>query len=81
MRLYVETYSGYKADERPIAFCLGTWRYEVAEILDQWYDPAAIYFRIRASDGCYYVIRHDQDPMNDVWTLEAFRKATRSSDR
>jgi hypothetical protein len=40
---------------------------------DQWYSPAAIYFRVRAGDGNYYVLRHDE--AQDSWTLDAFRAA------
>ncbi|HUB33038.1 MAG TPA: hypothetical protein VMA31_08415 [Bryobacteraceae bacterium] len=71
----VESYSGYKADERPLRFRFpgGEWL-EVLEILDRWYDPDAVYFRLRASDGNLYVLRH-REPA-DEWTLEAFRRET-----
>lgn len=50
--------------------------YEVAEVEDQWYSPAAMYFRVRANDGNFYVLRHDEE--NDAWTLDAFRAAQES---
>ena len=71
MILRVECYSGYKADERPLRFQLGERWLEVEEVTDRWYSPAATYFRVRAGDGCLYVLRHDKAA--DVWTLEAFR--------
>jgi hypothetical protein len=67
----VECYSGYKADQRPVRFVLGEQLIQVEEIEDQWYSPSAIYFRILASDGNYYVLRHDEE--NDRWIMVAFR--------
>jgi hypothetical protein len=69
----VECYSGYKAGERPLRFQLGERWLEVEEVVDRWYDPDAIYFRVRASDGGVYVLRHSE--ANDTWTLEAFRRS------
>jgi len=67
----VECYSGYRADERPLRFALGERQYEVKEVDDQWYSPEARYFRVRASDGNLYVLRHDEP--RDRWSLEGFR--------
>jgi hypothetical protein len=74
LRLRVETYSGYKADERPLRFTVGERRYEVREVLDQWYGPHDTWFRVRADDGCCYVLRHRSFANEDFWTLEAYRK-------
>jgi hypothetical protein len=73
----VECYSGYKADERPVRFTLRERTFEVAEVEDRWYSPAAIYFRVRAEDGNYYILRHDEAA--DAWTLAGFR-AERAGD-
>ncbi|SPF42297.1 conserved hypothetical protein [Candidatus Sulfopaludibacter sp. SbA4] len=62
-----------KADERPLRFRLGDRWYQVEEVLDRWYDPDAIYFRVRADDRDLYVLRHSAP--EDVWTLEAYRRA------
>jgi hypothetical protein len=67
----VECYAGYRADERPLRFVLCGRTFEVAEVEDRWYSPGMIYFRVRATDGDFYVLRHDEGM--DVWTLEAFR--------
>jgi hypothetical protein len=77
-RIQVECYSGYKADERPLRFFLGETSYSVEEVLDQWYGPASSYFRVKASDGNLYVLRHawGEDPR--LWTLEAFRNVPRT---
>lgn len=71
VKVEVGSYSGYKADERPRRFTLSGRSYEVSEIEDRWYSPEAIYFRVVASDGNRYVLRHDEK--RDAWSLEAFR--------
>jgi hypothetical protein len=68
----VEGYSGFKTDERPLRFQLGGRWLAVEEVLDRWYDPDAVYFRVRADDGALYVLRHHEG--DDVWTLEAYRR-------
>ncbi|HLH17826.1 MAG TPA: hypothetical protein VKX45_11425 [Bryobacteraceae bacterium] len=72
MKVDVESYSGHKADERPLRFRLGERWLAVEEIEDRWYDPEAMYFRVRAGDGARYVLRHDERA--DEWTLAAFRR-------
>jgi hypothetical protein len=69
----VECYSGYRADERPLRFVFRGHEYEVQDLDGQWYSPDATYFRVRAQDGNYYVLRHDIG--QDSWTLHGFRAA------
>jgi hypothetical protein len=69
----VQCYSGYRADERPSRFTIRDREYNVEEIDDQWYSPGAMYFRVRASDGNYYLLRHDEG--QDGWTLDGYRQA------
>jgi hypothetical protein len=71
--IQVECYSGHRADERPLRFTLGEHEYEVRDLDGQWYSPQASYFRVRANDGNYYVLRHDE--AQDFWTLDGFRAA------
>ncbi len=71
MECRVECYSGYRADERPLRFYLGEHAYEVCEIEDQWYDPDATYFKVKAGDGNLYILRRS---LEGGWTLEAFRR-------
>lgn len=73
MTVQVEAYSGFKADERPLRFRLGERWLVIEEVVDRWYDPDAIYFRVKAEDGDLYILRHDEAA--DVWTLEAFRRS------
>lgn len=74
MRVHVECYSGYKADQRPIRFQLGDRVYIVEELLDQWYGPDYLYYKVRADDGNLYILKQNQTA--DEWTLEAFRRMT-----
>jgi len=73
----VECYSGYRADERPLRFAFpgkpGGPKYEVREVLDQWYGPGYRCFKIRADDGNIYILRHLES--EDRWRLDSFRRA------
>jgi len=42
--VHVDAYSGYKANEQPRRFVLDDEIYEIAAVLDQWYEPSATYF-------------------------------------
>jgi len=70
MQVRVECYAGYKAEQRPLRFYLRQQRYEVEEVLDQWYGPEDTYFRVRAGDGNTYILRHSRG--TEAWTLESF---------
>jgi len=76
MRVEVDCYAGYKAGERPLRFYLHEHPYEVEEVLDRWYEPEATYFKVRAHDGNFYILRHREHPMEEAWTLESFRRAS-----
>jgi hypothetical protein len=67
----VECHAGYRADERPLRFVLRGRPFEINELDGRWYSPDASYFRVRAEDGNYYVLRHDE--VQDLWTLDGFR--------
>ena len=73
MKITVQAYSGFKADERPCSFVLEQHKYEVQEIMDQWYGPASVYFKVRASDGNFYILQHAA--ATDSWSLESFRQS------
>ena len=72
--LRVECYSGGRADERPVRFYLGEQAYFVEEILDQWYGPSDLFFKVRADDGNLYILRNDRSTPEGKWTLESFRQ-------
>jgi hypothetical protein len=73
LTIQVECYAGHRASQRPTRFTLRDTTFDVVEVEDQWYEPNAIYFRVRASDGNLYILRHAE--VEDVWTLDAFRAA------
>lgn len=73
MKLKVECYGGWKADERPVRFDLGERSFLVEEVLDQWYGPEARFFKVRADDGNLYILRHRSAGADDNWSLESFR--------
>ncbi len=77
IRLRVECYAGRKADERPLRFYLREQKFDVEEVLDQWYGSEAIYFRVRAHDGHFYILCHNEP--QDVWTLESFRRSPQAA--
>ena len=76
MELKVESYSGYRADERPLRFAFSARSdapgYEVEEVLDQWYGVGYQCFKIRANDGNIYILRHETG--EDRWHLDSFRR-------
>lgn len=61
----VIAYSGYKADERPLAFVLGSRRLEVRDIADRWYGVEHDYFKVVADDGRIYLLRRHRHL--DLW--------------
>ena len=67
MKLRVMTYAGYKGDERPARFTLGTTTRAVDEVVDRWYGEEHDYFKVIADDGNLYLLRHDRE--SDEWEL------------
>jgi hypothetical protein len=77
MRIEVECYAGRKADERPVRFRLDETDYMVEEVLDQWYGPEHVFFKIRADDGNLYILRHETSVPDGGWELVSFRETGR----
>ena len=69
--LKVQCKAGYKADETPVQFTLDKKKRAIVQICDRWYDPDADYFKVRADDGCLYLLRHDR--RTDEWSLRYVR--------
>lgn len=67
MIIKVRSYSGFKADEKPLSFSIGDRTLKVEEVLDNWYGEGHEYFKLRAEDGYVYIIRHDTG--RDEWEL------------
>ena len=77
MNVEVVCYAGYKGDERPIRFRLGGQDYFVEELLDQWYGPHNVFFKVRANDGNLYILRRRSSVPEGEWSLESFRDMRR----
>jgi len=58
MRVRVECYAGQRDSERPVRFLVENHSYFVSEVLDQWYGPEHIFFKVRADDGNVYILQH-----------------------
>lgn len=72
--VFVECYSGYKVNERPMAFVFRGKRRVVTDILDRWYEggtdpgrPPLDYFKVRTEEGGEYILCHHA--LFDRWTV------------
>jgi len=72
--IQVEAYSGYKANERPVAFIFHGRRMEISDILDRWYDggidpqaPVIDYFKVKTADGNVFILRYETEA--DAWMM------------
>lgn len=74
MNLRVECHAGRKADEYPVRFQIGEQVRIVEEVVDQWYGPNDLFFKVRADDGNLYVLRRNGSTPEGIWTLESFRE-------
>ncbi len=81
MKLEVETYSGSRADERPVRFRIEGRPYAVEDVLDRWYEPDATYFKVRADDGNLYILRQQTSTPEGAWELVSFRQDNRGAER
>ena len=73
-RIEVECYSGYRANERPVAFTFQDRRWQVEEIIDCWYEgevqsdePALDYFKVRTVEGRVFLLRYNL--LFDAWAI------------
>ena len=73
MRIDVECYAGYRAEETPRAVLLGERRVEVIDVVDRWLAPDHRYFKLRGDDGALYIILYDSE--RDEWELAVYSRA------
>lgn len=73
MHIRVECYAGYRGEETPRRFWLGSRKIEVSEIQDRWIAPDYRYFRLVGDDDSVYIIRHDMETLD--WELIFYRKS------
>ncbi len=71
----VECYSGYRVNERPVAFTFRGQRREVLEIVDRWYEgsidtarPEIHYFKVRTTEGDVVLLRYLS--LFDSWSVK-----------
>lgn len=69
----VETYSGFRVDERPTRFLWEGSSVEVEQIVSQWREPEEDCFRVIGDDGNPYFLRRGR---NGDWTVTKARDAT-----
>jgi hypothetical protein len=79
-RVEVECYSGYRADERPVAFTLDGQRWEVREVVDRWYEgglspgrPVLNYFKVLTTEGRVFLLRYNS--LFNAWSVRVPPKA------
>ncbi len=63
----VDAYSGHRANEPPRDFTIDEDLYEIAAVEDRWYEPEAMYFRVRTTEGKRFILRYTES--EDDWTL------------
>jgi hypothetical protein len=65
----VECYAGYRGEETPRRFWLGSRKVEVAREIDRWLAPDHRYFKVLGDDGATYILRHDAETWDWEMTL------------
>lgn len=63
----VNSYSGFKGEERPVSFTIGDRTFQVVDLMDSWYGEGHDYYKVSADDGAVYIIRYDREM--DEWEL------------
>jgi len=66
-RITVQSYAGYKGDERPVSFSREGRTFQVREIVDRWYETDYNCFKVLTDDGRTHLLRHDMNA--DGWEL------------
>ena len=63
-----------RRDERPLRFRIDGREYAVEALLDRWYEPDAVFYKLRANDGNLYILRQQTSTPEGVWELISFRR-------
>ena len=70
----VQAYSGYKVNERPLAFSLDGEQYKVSHVLDRWYEGGLSsrsqkldYFKVQTDRGAEFILRYNYQ--FDCWSV------------
>lgn len=75
----VECYAGYRGEETPRRFFIGSRQIEVVEVIDRWLAPEYRYFKVRGDDSGIYILRHEVE--QDHWDLTLYDSGTREETR
>ncbi len=75
LQIKVRCYAGYRSEETPASFVIGSRRVEVVEVIDRWLAPNHRYFKLRGNDDGVYILRHDV--LMDDWEMTLFNSGTR----
>jgi hypothetical protein len=49
----------------------------VEELLDQWYGPQDVFFKVKANEGSVSILRRRSTTAEGEWSLESFREIRR----
>ena len=78
----VECYSGYRVNERPVAFTINesdyTRSFKIREVIDRWFGETADYFKVIADDDNIYLLKYDT--CQDNWDLVFYQDPRRIQD-
>jgi len=73
--IQVDCYSGYRANERPIAFSYQEHRHEITETVDCWHEgsidptrPEIRYFKVKTGQGGIFILRYLS--LFDAWSIK-----------
>jgi hypothetical protein len=75
----VSCYSGSRSNERPVSFRLEDRDFPVLDVLESWYEPDYLYFKVRTSDNCIYLLRVCED--EDRWEAKPWAVPTAGTSR
>lgn len=70
LKVRVECYAGYRGEETPRRFHMGSRTIEITEVIDRWLSPDHRYFKVLGDDGGTYILRHDVS--TNSWELTLF---------
>lgn len=70
LTLQVECYAGYRGEETPRRFHIGSRNIEVIEVIDRWLSPDHRYFKVLGDDKGIYILRYDTS--TNRWELTLF---------
>ena len=83
-KILVESYSGYTANERPVAFTFRERRWEVDQIVDRWYEgglepgrPQVTYFKVRTAEGTVFLLLYVS--LFDAWSVWSEESETQTA--